>query len=383
MKRTGRGDSRAFTLIEMIVVMAMCAILAGALIPFLLKARGEARRVVCADNLSRLGIAINTVLPNENGYFTNCYYNVTPVKDGTWWVGLRNQWDATDPLVQADFEGVYACPSASGYVTLTGAKRDGTRVDFATTYAQNIELPIIASNVTRVPEPSTRVILYDGDAASIVGQWQHTLNWPERTITPRHNGMANFLFLDGHVETNGSFRAEPFHGCPMGRTPVTTQQMIEGKDDITGKSDWVLLASVNIHPESNNINNKGNGIQCKITIPTGFGGGLINASTVYVVGAAGQSFEHPLPAIEPMHQTLDADGGLIFQCKFDRQTFYATLKAHNFFGREVPMRVVGQFEDGRPFEGIDVNCVFDPPKDFTDDPVIPPTPPNPPKPPKK
>jgi prepilin-type processing-associated H-X9-DG protein/prepilin-type N-terminal cleavage/methylation domain-containing protein len=375
MKQAERKDSSAFTIIEMIVVLAICAILASALVPFLLKARGEARRVVCSDNLSRLGIAINTVLPDESGYFSNCYYNVTQVKSGTWWVGLRNQWDATDPLVQADFEGAYACPSASGFVTLTGAKRDGTRVNFATTYAQNIELPIIASNVARVPDPSTRVILYDGDAASVVGQWEHTLNWPERTITPRHNGKANFLFLDGHVEMNGAFRAEPFHGCPMGRTPVTTQKEIEGKDDIHGKSDWVLLASVNIHPESNNINNKGNGIQCKITIPAGFGGGLIDTTTVYLVGAAGQSFDQPLPAIEPMHQSVGSDGSLIFQCKFDRQVFYTTLASNNFFGKEVPMRVVGQFEDGQPFEGIDVNCVFDPPKDFVEDPVKPGPPP--------
>lgn len=377
MSRTVCRTFRGFTIIEMIVVLAICAILAGAMVPFLMRARGEARRVVCSDNLSRLGIALNTVLPNESGYFTNCYYNVTQIKDGTWWVGLRNDWDAPDPMVQTDLEGAYTCPSATGFVTLSGADRDGAKVKFATTYGQNIELPIIASNIARVPEPAKRVILYDGDAASVVGEWQHTLNWPERTVTMRHNGMANFLFLDGHVESNGSFRAESFHGCPMGRTGSEAKDPLQSIEDIRGHSEWVLLASVNLHPESNNINNNGNGIQCKITIPAGFGNNRVDMSTFYLVGAAGQSFDTPLPGIEPMHQTVNSDGSLVCQLKFDRQAFYTLLRDHKFFGRQVPMRVVGQFDDGRPFEGIDVNCVFDPPSDFLD-PVSPPT-----KPPKK
>jgi prepilin-type processing-associated H-X9-DG protein len=371
-------------MIEMIVVLAICAILAASLMPLLLKARGEARRVVCADNLSRIGIAVNTVLPNKSGYFTNGFYNVTNIQDGTWWVGLRNQWDDTDPMVQADIEGVYSCPSATGFVTLTGADGDGKRVEFATTYAQNVELPIIAANIARVPEPSTRVILYDGDAASVVGRWQHTLNWPEGTINRRHNKMANFLFLDGHVETNGTFRAEPFHGCPMGRTPFEGQGLIEGASETSGPSSWVLLASVDIHPESNNVGNEGNTVQCKITIPAGYGGGWIDTSKLYLVGAAGNSFDTPLPAVEPISQDVNEDGNLICQCKFDRQLLYDELVAGNYFGKDVPMRVVGEFEDGRPFEGVDANCVFDPP---SSDPVDPPPdddkPPNPHKPPKK
>ncbi len=51
---TLRGSRQGFTLIELLVVIAIISIIAGFLVPTLLKGRGEAYKVQCANNLKQI-----------------------------------------------------------------------------------------------------------------------------------------------------------------------------------------------------------------------------------------------------------------------------------------------------------------------------------------
>jgi len=57
-KKTPKRLLRAFTLIELVVVTAIIAILAGMFLPVLPKAKGKARQVKCSSNLRQINLAL-------------------------------------------------------------------------------------------------------------------------------------------------------------------------------------------------------------------------------------------------------------------------------------------------------------------------------------
>lgn len=66
-KRFGRGSG--FTLVELLVVIAVIVLLIGILLPALRKAKQVAQRVACCSNLKQLALAWNVYLDDHDGFF--------------------------------------------------------------------------------------------------------------------------------------------------------------------------------------------------------------------------------------------------------------------------------------------------------------------------
>jgi prepilin-type processing-associated H-X9-DG protein len=67
---------RAFTLIELAVVLGVLALLAVMLVPAMARVRGASSRVACADNLKQIGVAFNTWKVSHSGVYPMLVLNL-------------------------------------------------------------------------------------------------------------------------------------------------------------------------------------------------------------------------------------------------------------------------------------------------------------------
>ncbi|MFA5148621.1 MAG: DUF1559 domain-containing protein [Candidatus Omnitrophota bacterium] len=95
-----RNNKEGFTLIELLVVMAIIIILAGLLMPALGRAREQARKTTCANNLKQIGTALVMYTADNNEKYPPATMAV-----------LSSALRASPTYI--DDVGVFTCPSGT------------------------------------------------------------------------------------------------------------------------------------------------------------------------------------------------------------------------------------------------------------------------------
>ena len=203
---------RFFTLIELLIVIAIIAILAGLLLPALHSAMRKARAISCSSQLKQIGTMHTYYLGDYNDSIAVVFkngntYNVRPnvfsffARRYMTLPSSQNHFDSNE-MIRKECE-VFHCPDSPDRHYKNSYSYNRRR--FVENYADSPRI----RKITEVKQTSSTLFSsdwYKGDNdgfsyyswyAPRSGNEADTAWWNDRR---RHNGYNNVLFLDGHVQ---------------------------------------------------------------------------------------------------------------------------------------------------------------------------------------
>lgn len=184
----------AFTLTEVLVVVAVIALVAAFLVPTAKNSIDNAQAARCTSNLRQIGIAMHGYASENNQEFPKAY----PVDNTPWMWKLIPYTDMSvnsmGPAPLPRSAGIFSCAAfvaqnaqrSVSYAYNTFVANSVIEAGLPWNYRRNI-----------VPSPSKTFLLVEINSN---GEFYSPIS--NSDVTRRHpHETANFLFVDGHVES--------------------------------------------------------------------------------------------------------------------------------------------------------------------------------------
>jgi prepilin-type N-terminal cleavage/methylation domain-containing protein/prepilin-type processing-associated H-X9-DG protein len=188
-----KGSVRCFTLIELLIVIAIISLLASLMLPSLSRAKESAKRIKCQSNLHQIGLAIQMYVNERDGFLP--YAKTLPDPQET---PPSPPGGASPPylqdLIRTYLSGpdvgmgtnspVFTCPSTKKDWVLGTSPRNDYRYNYF--HANGWDIGAAGRRADVLARNSAAVLVLD------MAWW----DWPAFDMP--HEGI-NALYVDGHV----------------------------------------------------------------------------------------------------------------------------------------------------------------------------------------
>lgn len=191
----------AFTLVELLVVVAIIAVLAGLLFPVLASARNKARQTQCAAQLRQIGMSWLLYAEANDEKACPAYYYSPDFRIETAWDFRTATGEPSQPGLLATYGSsqIWRCPTFFG----ESWGRPFTGYGYNTTYIGGDTTPTALSAI----EQPSETVAFSDSAFGTPPAGSNFLRAPSDpfgqygTAHARHNGKANVAFADGRLSS--------------------------------------------------------------------------------------------------------------------------------------------------------------------------------------
>jgi prepilin-type N-terminal cleavage/methylation domain-containing protein/prepilin-type processing-associated H-X9-DG protein len=236
---------RGFTLIELLVVIAIIAILAAILFPVFAQAREAARKASCQSNLKQMVTGCMMYSQDYDEVTVTSYleYKLPGNVEPGYWAGWS---DLIQPYLK-NYQ-VLRCPSASGAAPVSTQSDAAWWMSYAINYRTGGDYGgwngwfTAPAKLSALAFPASTIYLMDASPAcndncrfADNGAWPEAWTYPPSQqqkdwgdangYAARHQGGANYAFMDGHVKymkaetvKSQAFDTTLVNGVPKNRT---------------------------------------------------------------------------------------------------------------------------------------------------------------------
>lgn len=227
------ANQSGMSLLEMLIVIAVVAVLMGLIYPFYAKVRDSAHASLCMSNIRQTGMAILEFAGNNNGKIlprklSDALKAQEPGVQQYWLRRLHSEGYIEGPVNNAPLNQIMFCPAllTAGRPPEIHTQIYGMRAWRGTLVTLDSYLPI-----NSIPHPSRFFILADSVKmeGGVPAQW-YTIQLGEgqgNRVHLRHNNKANAFFADGHVE---AMEGDYFHSLVNTEPEFTYRDILAVKD---------------------------------------------------------------------------------------------------------------------------------------------------------